>query len=103
MLNSIYFQSYFLCTKINKKQETYFHRDGLQIPEFGQWLHDVKDNNTSAKCKICHKKIKLSTMGMFPLSDYVNGSKYLIQSKKVTTFIGKGTISLKQSFDPPTS
>ena len=89
MLNSTYFQSYFLYTKINKKQQTCFHRDCLQIPEFGQWLHDVKDNNTSAECKICHKKIKLSTMGMFALSDYVNGSKHLIQLKKVTAFLGR--------------
>ena len=77
------------------------------MPEFGQWLHDVKGDNTSAGCKICHKKIKLSSMGKLALSDYDNSSKDLIELKKVTTFFGKDltfkTISLKQSFDPPTS
>ena len=41
------------------------------MPEFGQWLDDVKDDNTSAECKIYHKKIKLSSMGKVVLSGKV--------------------------------
>ena len=59
------------------------------MPEFAQWLHDVKDDNTSAGCKICCKKIKLSSMGKSALSDHAKGSKHLIELKNVTTLLGR--------------
>ena len=38
------------------KKETYFQKDWLQMPEFAQWLHDVKDDNTTAGYKRYLKK-----------------------------------------------
>ena len=51
------------------------------MPEFAQWLHDVKDDNTSVNQT--HKKIKRSNMGKLALSDYAKDSEHLIELKKV--------------------
>ena len=64
---------------MSKKPQTYFQKNWLQMPKFAQWLHDVKDDNTSAGCKICHKKIKLSIMGKLALGNHGKGSKHLIK------------------------
>ena len=90
---------------MNKKTQAYFHKDWSQMSEFAQWLHDVKDDNTSANQM--HKKIKCSNMGKLALSDQAKVSEHLIKLEKVKTFFGKGltfkTTSLRQSFDPPTA
>ena len=70
-----------MCIKINKKTPACFHRDWLQMPEFSQWLHDVKDDNTGVNQT--HKKIKRSNMGKLALSDYAKDSEHLIKLKKV--------------------
>ena len=74
---------------MSKKPQTYFQKDWLQMPEFAQWLHDVKDDNTSAGCIIYCKKIKLSIIGKSALSDHAKSSKHLIELEKVTTFLGR--------------
>ena len=66
------------------------------MPEFTQWLHDVKDDNTSGGRKICRKKSNSQAWESHP-----KGSKHLIELEKVTTFFGKlltpKMTSLKQS------
>ena len=48
------------------------------MSEFAQWLNDMKDDNTSAGCKMCCKKI----MEKLVLSDHAKGFEHLYELKR---------------------
>ena len=44
------------------KDQTYFLKNWLTDPDFKNWLANTNDN-TAARCRVCHKTFKLSNSG----------------------------------------
>ena len=57
------------------KDQTYFSKDWLTDPDFKNWLADINDN-TAARCKVCHKTFKLSNMGRQALISHASGKSH---------------------------
>ena len=64
-------------------------------PEFVSWLVKRKEN-TQAKCKLCHKVIKLSNMGIQALRSHQKGKKHISVVSNMSCFF-------KSAKDPPVS
>ena len=64
---------------MRKKPQSYFQKDCFQMPEFAQWLHGLKDDNTSAGCKICQKNIKLNH-GRVSINRVEKGYNFFLRS-----------------------
>ena len=58
-----------------KKARSNFANDGLEDPNFKEWLGKASSNN-EARCKICHKTFKLSNMGRQALVGHANSKKH---------------------------
>ena len=57
------------------KDQAYFSKDWLTDPDFKNWLADTNDN-TAARCKVCHKTFKLSNMGRQALTSHASGKSH---------------------------
>ena len=69
----------------NQKNQKYFVNSWLDDPQLQDWL--VKDNqNTRARCSICHKVIELSSIGKSALADHGKGQKHRNAFSKVQNF-----------------
>ena len=58
-----------------KKARSNFANDGLEDPNFKEWLGKASSNN-EARCKICHKTFKFSNMERQALVGHANIKKH---------------------------
>ena len=72
--------------KTKVKKQKYFIDDCLQDETFSNWLVKDKNDNTKARCSICHKTIELSSSGHSTLTDHAKGMKHISAVNKVSTF-----------------
>ena len=69
----------------NLKNQKYFVDSWLDDPQFKHWL--VKDNqNTRARCSVCHKVIELLFSAKSALTDHGKGQKHRNALSKVQNF-----------------
>ena len=73
-------------SKRKVKRKKYFIDDWLQHEAFGNWLVKDKQDNTKARCFVCHKTIELSSSGCSGLTDHAKGMKHISAVNKVSTF-----------------
>ena len=74
------------------KDQIYFSKDWLTDPDFKNWFADTNDN-TAARCKVCHKTFKLSNMGRQALTNYASVkviTNILIESN---SFLNRKTVN----------
>ena len=45
-----------------------------------------KNDNTKARCSVCHTTVKISSSGRSALTDHVKGMKHISPVNKVSTF-----------------
>ena len=75
MILSIIFYFSIVYNKKCQKWKTYFSKDWLTDPDFKNWLANTNDN-TTARCKVCHKTFKLSNRGRQALISHASGKSY---------------------------
>ena len=72
--------------KSKVKNQKYFVDDWLYEDVFSTWLVKDKNDNTKARCSVCHKTIELSSSGRSALTDHAKGLKHTSAVNKVSTF-----------------
>ena len=72
--------------KETNSRQTFFMKKWLEDPELNIWLTEVKEDTTSAKCKVCRIVSKWPTMGKSALMDHSYGKKHQSEVKKMKSF-----------------
>ena len=85
--------------KTKVKKQNYFIDDWLQHEAFSNWLVNDKNDNTKARCSVCHTTVEISSSGRSALTDHVKGMKHISPVNKVSTFF-QSKISKKSGLVP---
>ena len=77
-------------TDKTRSKQTYFDQTWLVDEEFGEWVVEVKGDNTKYRCKVCRKTNEPSNMGKRALTDHQDGKTHDEKVKKVRNFFTSG-------------
>lgn len=77
-------------------KKTTFQRAWLEIPDYSQWLREVKNDKFSAMCLYCKSVFSLSNMGKQAISSHVKSKKH-----KIAISSKNESGSLKSIFEQP--